>query len=151
MKNRFVKNVSIVTIVMCMIIITGCSNSNSSPFDKIKVSMTKEDVHKALGEPDHVSTSSYDVEDWYDVKAFGLTGKISVWYGKDHIDHVYWTVKLDDNDYVDQHEKEITAIVDYYTDKCGQPSLPNPYYPASTKYIWEDVVGTNYLLFLENH
>lgn len=132
-----------------MILVTGCSGSKKTPFDKIKVSMTKEEVHEALGEPDYVS-SSYDTEDWDNIEAFGLTGELGVWYGRDHIDHVYWTVKLDDDDHVDKHEKEVTAIVDYYTDKCGQPSLPNSYYPASTKYIWEDVVGTEYLLYLKD-
>lgn len=148
-----IKKIAFIIVIMVTwgVFLTGCSGAKKSPFDKIKVSMTKEEVHKALGEPDYVSTSSYDVEDWYNIKAFGLTGELSVWYGREHIDHVYWTVKLNDDDHVDKHEKEVTAIVNYYNDKCGQPTLPNSYYPASTKYIWEDVVGTEYLLFLESH
>ncbi len=120
----------------------GGSSSNKTPFDKVKLGMTKDEVKKVIDMDD-----DYDDDTWYDreCKAFGVEGRLQIVFDYDGVvDRINWYVDEDDCESSKAYDKAVEDIKEYYTDKYGKPEKDGD------EYNWELPMNLEYELEMES-
>lgn len=152
-KNKIA--VLVIGIVIIIAIVAGaCIKSipQKSPFEKVDVTMTREQGRKALGKPDSSKKPTADIQNYIDtynnVKFLGMNGNLEVWYYKNEkkaLSHAIWEYDLDLDKSFNDYQKQIDKIIDFYTELYGTPTS------EYSDYEWKDYNGTEISLDLKQY
>lgn len=137
--------IAVAAIVAIVIVYFSVQNQPiRSPFEGLSFDMTLEEGRALLGKPslsaepdDDAGTDKY--RDYFDNISFaGLSGELSVAYDQDSkkMDHAIWTYDLKDGESFDKYDKQIKKMVDFYTEKYGEPEVKEDSYLWTPDGIW---------------
>lgn len=134
------------SVILIVVVLAGIYIKNipeKSPFENLTPNIKKEQVKELLGKPDSSrGTSSEYLQDYVDtyddVKFMRLNGYFEFYYEKDDqntIDFAVWNYDLNEDSTLNDYQKQINKIIDFYTELYGAPT--SEYYD----YEWKDYNG----------
>ncbi len=134
----------LLVIILAIIVVPklfGGSSKNNTPFDDVKLGMTKKEVAKVI-----TTNTDYEEDTWYDreCKAFGVEGRLQIVFNyDDEVDRINWYVDEADCESSKAYEKAVEDIKEYYTDKYGRPEVDGD------EYNWELPMDLEYELEID--
>lgn len=139
--RKAIIGIVIVVAAIVAIAIVYFSNQNQpikSPFDGLSFDMTLEEGRALLGEPYLAAEPDADAgtdkyRDYFDnISLAGLSGELSLAYDQDSkkLDHAMWSYELKDGETFEDYEKQTKKMVEFYTEKYGEPET------KEDEYIW---------------
>lgn len=133
---------SVIVIVAVLAGIYIKNITEKSPFENLTPDIKMKQVKELLGKPDwsnEISSYLQDYVDTYDdVKFMKLNGYLEFYYEKEDqntIDFAIWNYDLNEDSTLNDYQKQINKIIDFYTELYGAPTSE---YRA---YEWKDYNG----------
>lgn len=143
-KNRMPIFAGGIILVFLLIILAVVHGKMDSPFERITEKTTRKDAIRLFGKGDEIEGLTDDDDLFYRKSKFwGLNGTLSFYFFDDgELLSGYWSYSLKGEETFDDYDRQITKIIEYYTDLYGEP------WESVDKYTWYDENENEYTLEL---